>query len=237
MSENDVCALKKSEFLQGHFMYFEQRRNFMIECNPQGRPEVIRKVGQVFPHFYRLFFYTCRKSSEQKHRMLPNWEVHESITQRKYGNRMAQLGGENTHVPGALRPGPQMEGHSIQRDERQHAYVIDQVLIACTPAEYRILTLLLEQADRLVPFAQLWAQLQDEPLVDAAQIKQARTRIIHLMSDLRAKIWALGLDIVAVMNYGYILVSHPQEHGPVSGGRGGLSAERGEKQNNMQANT
>ncbi|HEU5377253.1 MAG TPA: helix-turn-helix domain-containing protein [Ktedonobacteraceae bacterium] len=133
---------------------------------------------------------------------------------------MAQPGGENLRIPGALRPGPRIEGHSIQRDEEQNAYIIDQKLIACTPTEYRVLTLLLEQADHCVLFAQLWEQFQDEPLNDAAQLKQARTRIIHLMSDLRAKIWALGLDIVAVMNYGYILLSRPQGYKSLPDQRG-----------------
>lgn len=128
--------------------------------------------------------------------------------------------GENSRIPGALRPGPRIEGHSIQQDEEQNAYVIDQKLIACTPTEYRVLTLLLEQADRCVLFAQLWEQFQDEPLNDAAQLKQVRTRIIHLMSDLRAKIWALGLDVVAVMNYGYILLSRPPDHRSLPTDRG-----------------
>lgn len=142
---------------------------------------------------------------------------------------MTQLGEENTGAPGALRPGPRIEGHSIQRDEEQKAYVIDQTLIACTPTEYQVLTLLLEQADRCVPFAQIWAQFQDGPLTDAAQRKQTRIRIIHLMSDLRAKIWALGLDIVAVMNYGYILLLRPQEPDGLPGNQGTAPAASGEE--------
>ncbi|HEU5376894.1 MAG TPA: hypothetical protein VFV38_15770 [Ktedonobacteraceae bacterium] len=123
---------------------------------------------------------------------------------------MTHPGEENVRAPGGLLPGPRIEGHSIQRDEEQKIYVIDQKLITCTPIEYRVLTLLLEQADRCVPFALLWTAFQDESLTDATQIKQARIRLIHLMSHLRAKIWALGLDIVAVMNTGYLLLSQPQ---------------------------
>lgn len=141
---------------------------------------------------------------------------------------MTQPGEEQTGVPGALCQGPRIEGHHIQRDEEQHAYVIDQKLITCTPTEYRVLTLLLEQADRCVPFARLWAQCQDGPLIDAAQIKQARIRIIHLMSDLRIKIWVLGLDIVSVMNYGYILLSQTQELDVSPGDRRTASAGSGE---------
>lgn len=144
--------------------------------------------------------------------MLPKGRATRPVRQEeRVENRMTQSGGENLRIPGTLRPGPRIEGHRIQRDEEQNAYVIDQKLIACTPTEYRVLTLLLEQADHCVLFAQLQTQFQDEPLNDAAQLKQTRTRIIHLMSDLRAKIWALGLDIVAVMNYGYILLSRPQD--------------------------
>lgn len=123
--------------------------------------------------------------------------------------------GEKTRIVGGLLPGPHVEGYSIQRDEGQHAFLIDQNLVTCTPTEYRVLTLLLEQADRCVPYAQLSAQLQDEPLNDATHLKQMRTRIIHLMSDLRAKIWALGLDIAAVMNTGYILLSS-RTHAPAA---------------------
>ena len=144
--------------------------------------------------------------------------------------RMTQPGGEtqSARIPGGLLPGPHVEGHSIQRDEEKYAFLIDQKLITCTPTEYRVLALLLEQAGRCVPYAQLGAQFQDEPLTDAAHLKQARIRIIHLMSDLRAKIWALGLDIVAVMNTGYILLSsRTHELTTSSGDRGhSLDAER-----------
>jgi len=114
---------------------------------------------------------------------------------------------QGTRVAGGLLPGPHVEGYSIQRDEGQHAFLIDHNLVTCTPTEYRLLELLLEQADRCVPYAQLSAHLQGEPVADTTHLTQTRTRIIHLMSDLRAKIWALGLDIAAVMNTGYILLS------------------------------
>ncbi len=131
---------------------------------------------------------------------------------------MTQPDGEtqNVRIPGGLLPVPPVAGHSIQRDEAQHAFLIDQKLITCTRTEYRVLALLLERADRCVSYTQLSAQCQDELLTDAAQIKQARIRIMHVMSDLRSKIWALGLDIVAVMNTGYILFSLPMQELPAS---------------------
>jgi DNA-binding response OmpR family regulator len=112
---------------------------------------------------------------------------------------------------GGLQPGPHVAGHRIQRDEAQHALVIDQTLIACTPTEYQVLALLLEQANQCVPYAQFLTLMQETQLTEAAQIKQARIRLMHLMSDLRAKIWPLGLDIVAVMNTGYLLLSSRAE--------------------------
>ncbi|HEU5375096.1 MAG TPA: hypothetical protein VFV38_06645 [Ktedonobacteraceae bacterium] len=45
------------------------------------------------------------------------------------------------------------------------------------------------------------------PPTDAAQHKQARIRLMHLMSHLRSQVWVFGLDIVAVMNVGYLLLS------------------------------
>lgn len=118
---------------------------------------------------------------------------------------------QSSENPGELLPGPQIAGYSVQRDEAQHTFVINRKLVACTPAQYRVLALLLEQADRCVPYAHLIAQLQDGPSADATQIKQVRNRLMHLMSDLRTKIWALGLDIVAVMNTGYMLLSQPPQ--------------------------
>ncbi|MGH2506077.1 MAG: hypothetical protein ACRDHZ_01440 [Ktedonobacteraceae bacterium] len=113
--------------------------------------------------------------------------------------------------PGALLLGPSVAGHTVQRDENHHAFVIDQTLLPCTPTEYRVLALLLAQVDRCVPYAQLIACAQETPTRDAVLLKQARTRLMHLMSDLRAKIWVFGWDIVAVMQTGYILLSSRTE--------------------------
>lgn len=117
---------------------------------------------------------------------------------------------------GELQPGPHVTGHRIQRDEAQHTFVIDQTLIACTPTEYWVLALLLEQANQCVPYAQFLALIQEAPPHPAAPSKQTRTRLMHLMSDLRAKIWPLGLDIAAVMNTGYLLLSSPAEASAIS---------------------
>ena len=118
---------------------------------------------------------------------------------------------------GGLLPGPQVAGHSVQRDESQYMFLIDQNIIACTPTEYRLLALLLTQADRCVTYAQLIAQFQEELPTDAASLKQAKAKVIHLVSDVRLKIWSLGLEVVSVMGVGYILLSSGGEENRNSG--------------------
>lgn len=114
--------------------------------------------------------------------------------------------------PRHLLTGPPVNGHTVQRDEEQHAFVIDQHLISCTPTEYRVLGLLLAHVDQCVRYGPLLAQLQEEPLEETGLWKQARTRLMHVISDLRPKIWVLDWEIVAVMQTGYLLVcSHEEE--------------------------
>jgi len=108
-------------------------------------------------------------------------------------------------------PGPVVPGHTLQYYEDQHAWVIDQVLLPCSAPEYHCLQLLLERANRCVPFAHFLICLQTTPTTEHANLKQERMRIAHLMSVLRTKIWPFGLDIASVMNIGYILLSEGQE--------------------------
>jgi len=116
---------------------------------------------------------------------------------------------------GALHPGPSVAGHSIQYNKDKHAWIIDQTLVVCSLPEYRCLKLLLEHADRCVPFAHFVNHLQETPISDTALLKQEKLRVAHVMSNLRTKIWALGLDIASVMNVGYILLSDAQkDHEP-----------------------
>jgi hypothetical protein len=51
--------------------------------------------------------------------------------------------------------GPSIPGHQVQYDDVHHVWVIDQVLVPCSVAEYRCLKLLLESVDRCVPLAAL----------------------------------------------------------------------------------
>lgn len=109
-------------------------------------------------------------------------------------------------VSGTLQPGPTVSGHMIQSNEQLATWIIDQTLLACSPAGYRCLKLLLEQAERCVPYAHFIAQVQEASLAEARMQKQARMRVAHIMSNLRAKLWPLGLDIGSVMGVGYILL-------------------------------
>ncbi len=109
--------------------------------------------------------------------------VHEQVTQR------------------TLRPGPSVPGHTLLQDEQRHTWIIDQMLILCTPPAYRCLKTLLEHPDRCVPFAHLMACLEEtEQHVATEQLR-------YLMSSLRGKIWTLGMDIVSVRGVGYLLLS------------------------------
>lgn len=114
-----------------------------------------------------------------------------------------------SHAPENGRAQVHVGEHIILRDEDHHFFLIDQRCIACTPAQYRVLKLLLEHAFQCVPYARLLAQARDQPLTASTTgvpPKQARLQIMHLISDLRAKLWVGGLDIVAVMGTGYMLV-------------------------------
>jgi DNA-binding response OmpR family regulator len=123
--------------------------------------------------------------------------------------RMADLGKEKERDQrtSPLRPGPVVPGHTIEYSEHQHAWVIDRILIPCSEPEYRCLKLLLEQANRCVPFEHFILSLEETALPSLEGQKKAKMRVAHLVSSLRTKIWASGFDIVSVMNVGYILLS------------------------------
>jgi hypothetical protein len=115
---------------------------------------------------------------------------------------------ESQREGGAKRfcSGPPVPEHQIQYDEVRHAWIIDQVLLLCSVAEYRCLNALLASVDRCVPFAALVACLD----TTGSDAKQERMRLAHIMSSLRVRLWPLGFDIGSVMNIGYILLSGTQ---------------------------
>jgi hypothetical protein len=123
----------------------------------------------------------------------------------------AGKGRTRSRISGALRPGPIVPGHTIQYAEDQHAWVIDQTLVLCSELEYHCLRVLFERANHCVPFEYFVIGLQGTSLPAAGDQKHARMRIAHLISHLRAKIWAFGLEIVSVMNVGYILLSESEK--------------------------
>lgn len=118
---------------------------------------------------------------------------------------------ERGRISGTVRPGPVVPGHTIQCYEEQHAWVIDQTLILCSESEYHCLRVLLERANHCVPFEHFVLCLQETALPVTGDQKQARMRIAHVISNLRTKIWAFGLEVVSVMNVGYILLSESAE--------------------------
>jgi DNA-binding response OmpR family regulator len=105
----------------------------------------------------------------------------------------------------SLQPGPHVAGHTISHDDQAQILLIDHRLLVCTPLQYRLLTLLLSQAGHCVPYDQLIALL---PPVSG---KTMKTRLQHLISPLRAKLWPFGLDIACLNNMGYLLVTLPTE--------------------------
>lgn len=112
-----------------------------------------------------------------------------------------------------LVSGPPVSGHSIQHHELQHIWIIDQTLLTCSRSEYRCLEILLEHVNQCVPFAQLAVQCQTIPSTEVIWDLQTRRKVWHVMSRLRTKVWALGLDIVCVIHVGYILLSEAQPTG------------------------
>lgn len=114
-----------------------------------------------------------------------------------------------------FQPGPAVAGHRVQYDEDRHFWVIDELLIVCSVLQYHCLKMLLEEADRCVPFDRLLTGLPgSSPSSGGTAGRHARARLAHLVSRVRAKIWASGLEIVSVVNVGYLLRSGSPESPP-----------------------
>src|SRR5579875_1957546 len=87
-----------------------------------------------------------------------------------------------------LLPGPAIAGYQIQRNEENHAIVINGLMMRCTPDEYRLLLTLMERYEQPVLFEELIAQFQDDSFADLALLKAARRKLTCTLSDLRAKL-------------------------------------------------
>jgi DNA-binding response OmpR family regulator len=188
----------------------------------RNRPHVARKRDHMWPEnattcsafFASLssILFDRERGRAQRSKILSKRGSNKS-NRKASEKRMADVGKEKERgqITSTLRSGPIVPGHTIQYYEDQHAWVIDHTLIPCSEPEYHCLKLLLEQANRCVPFEHFIRSLQETALPSTDAQKQAKMRVAHLVSNLRTKIWASGLDIVSVMNVGYILLSRLEE--------------------------
>lgn len=100
----------------------------------------------------------------------------------------------------------QLQGHQVQHNDAQHLLIIDGVVVPCTPNEYDLLLLLLSHAGDAVPFTRLLGVPGQRPLN-----RRSRRGLTQHISRLRARLWPFGLDILCLTNYGYLLLSRPNE--------------------------
>lgn len=101
---------------------------------------------------------------------------------------------------------PRLQDHQVWYNDQQHLLIVDGVVIACTPSEYDVLLLLLQAAGEPVPFARLVYQDAHRPLALGP-----RHRLSQRVSRLRMRLWPLGLDILCLTGFGYMLLTRPSE--------------------------
>lgn len=91
-----------------------------------------------------------------------------------------------------------INGHRLRGDPENYLLIVDGAqAMSCTPSEYRIVARLLRSPNTPVPFAQLVDDLY-LPDVD-------RRAIIRQVSTLRQKIAPLGVQIINIKTYGYMI--------------------------------
>jgi len=100
---------------------------------------------------------------------------------------------------------PQLKGHRVHYSIVQHLVIIDGVIVPCTPTEYDMLLLLLFDAGKAVASTRLLGLSEQHLLA-----RNNRRCLTQHMSNLRAKLFSLGLDIGCVTGYGYLLLSRPK---------------------------
>jgi len=100
----------------------------------------------------------------------------------------------------------QLQGHRVQHSDTQYLVIIDGVVVPCTPTEYDLLLPLLSHAGEAVPFTRLLREPGQRPLSH-----RSRRGLTQRMSRLRARLWPLGLDILCLTGYGYLLLARPNE--------------------------
>lgn len=101
---------------------------------------------------------------------------------------------------------PQLQEHQVWYNDQQHLLIVDSVVIDCTPSEYDVLLLLLRAAGEPVPFARLVYRDAHRTLALGP-----RHRLSQRVSRLRARLWPLGLDILCLTGFGYMLLTRSSE--------------------------
>ena len=110
--------------------------------------------------------------------------------------------------PVRLAQGPPVPGHRVQHSDAQHLLIIDDTVVPCTPAEYRLLLPLVDAMGTVVPLATL-AGITGLPLHN----RHTRRILTQHISRLRAKLWPFALDIYCLTGYGYLLLATTREAG------------------------
>ena len=100
----------------------------------------------------------------------------------------------------------QLHEHQVWYNDRQHLLIVDSVVIDCTPSEYDVLLLLLRAAGEPVSFARLAYRDAHRTLALGP-----RHRLSQRVSRLRARLWPLGLDILCLTGFGYMLLTRSSE--------------------------
>jgi DNA-binding response OmpR family regulator len=101
---------------------------------------------------------------------------------------------------------PRLREHQVWYNDQQHLLIVDGVVIACTPSEYDVLLMLLRTTGEPVSFARLVYRDTQHPLVLGP-----RHRLTQRISRLRARLWPLGLDILCLTGFGYMLLARSTE--------------------------
>jgi DNA-binding response OmpR family regulator len=125
-------------------------------------------------------------------------------------NRKArkQLLSQQTRIP--LVEGPEIPGHIAQHSDTYHLLIVDDVVLNCTPTEYILLMHLLRQRPHYVSFE----ALEQAAFTDSRTPNPHRALTRHI-SHLRPKVWPLGLDILCLIDYGYMLHTGRHEQAAV----------------------
>src|SRR5579883_676356 len=124
----------------------------------------------------------------------------------RFGSRRCSPGRRPPRHASEFLPGPVIAGYHTQRNEANHTLVINQRMIRCTPEEYRLLLRLMEEYERPVGFDELIAQFQDTSRMDWACLRDAKRKLMHILSDLRSKLWPTDFTIVPVTEVRYMLL-------------------------------